>query len=317
MLAPNRILVPLDFSGASDAALRRAADLAARTGAALHVLHVVAGFEMTGAEMPDADRAFYQRVWDRAEAKLNNYLQRAGLSGTGLEYVLAHGAPSQAILAYAEAHDIGLIVMGTHGRTGLQRFFLGSVAHEVLRRAEMPVMVVPMADAPLKPLRRVVAPTDFSDASRMVLPVAASLAALYGADLDLLHVLEPVRYLEAIAGTTITADLTPGLRERAERKVQEFVADPDLARMLAGRDQAEDLKPVEGGAGLARIRSHVAEGRAAETIAEAAREWHADAIVMAKRGLHGVERFLLGSVTSRVCHLAPCAVLVVPFGFSA
>jgi nucleotide-binding universal stress UspA family protein len=181
--------------------------------------------------------------------------------------------------------------MGTHGRRGVRRLFLGSVAEEVLRRAEVPVMVVPERGGS-GPFLHVLAPTDFSAVSRLALPVAAAVADLYGTRLSLLHVVEPMPLLVALAGLATVNDLLPDLRPEAER---------DLAALTRS-----------GGPAFARAEGHVVEGRAAEAITAFAAAHGADLLVMAKHGLHGVDRLLLGSVTERVVRTAPCAVLTLP-----
>ena len=313
MFAPTRILAPVDFSGASDVALRRASDLAARTGAELHVLHVVPGVspEIEFDDLSKDDRAFYRRLFDEADAALTARFDWVDRDAVRAKRVISKGAPAYVVLDYARREGCDLIVMGTHGRRGLRRFFLGSVAGEVLRRTEVPVMIVPEAEVRPKPVRLVMAPTDFSDPSRWALSVAADFASLYGAGLDLLHVLEPARFVEAITGAEIGADLFPELRAQAERRLQSLADEAALTETLTDRAGADE--PVEGnGWVMARVGYHVVEGRAAEAIVEATHKRNADAIVMAKRGLHGVERLLLGSVTERVCRLAPCPILVIP-----
>jgi nucleotide-binding universal stress UspA family protein len=309
MFAPTRILAPVDFSGASDAALRRALDLARRTGAELHVLHAVPGpypdERATFDDLSEDDRTFYRWVWHHADDELTTLLAGITPNGTPLKRVLTGGPPSHVVLDYAEQEGIDLVVMGTHGRRGLRRVVLGSVAEDVLHRTDLPVLVVPEA-APRRTPRRVLAPTDFSLTSRLALPLAAEFAALYGADLDLLHVLEPIRFAEIIAGTQLAAGLLPELRDEAERHLAALTDSPALAETLSDPEA-----PIEGGV-PARTGYHIAEGRAAEAIAATARAQGADVLVMAKRGLHGVEQPLLGSVTERVCRLAPCSVLVVP-----
>lgn len=313
MFAPTRILVPVDFSGASDAAFHRAADLAGRTGAELHVLHVVPGIspEVSFADLSKDDRAFYRRLFEQADGDLTARFEQVDTQGTRTKRVISKGAPSHVVLDYAAREGADLIVMGTRGRTGFRRFFLGSVAGEVLRRTEVPVMVVPEAVSSHRPLRLILAPTDFSGASRWALAVAAELAALYGADLDLLHALEPDRFVESVTGAEIAASLFPELRTEVEHHLETLATDAGLLETMA--DGVDTGAPVEGGGRvLARIGYHIANGRAAEAIADLARTRGADAIVMAKHGLHGVERLLLGSVTERVCRLASCAVLVIP-----
>ena len=295
MFAPDHILVPIDFSGSSTAALRRALELAERTAAEVHVLNVVPGFTpAVGSHLdtlPDEDQAFFQRVWDRAEGELTALLRREQAEKK-VRRVLSFGLPSAVILEYAQAQDIDLIVMGTHGRRGLRHALLGSVAEEVLRQAEVPVFVVPEGIAGRAPFFHVLAPTDFSLASRMALPIASDLADLYGARLTLLHAFEPIPYLSALTGAKTNEALLTGIREQAETRLAELKDGPQSA--------------------LHRADTALVEGRAEEAVVAYAREHGVDAIVMAKHGLHGMARFLVGSVTERVCRTAPCAVLAVP-----
>lgn len=297
MLALERLLVPLDFSDASKTALHRGADLARRTGADLHVFHVVPGFEPVDRDAfedldPD-DQDFYRRVWDRADFDLTRLLTEVGTDDLKVRRVLSYGLPSSLILEYADDQDIDLIVMGTHGRRGLRRFMLGSVAEEVIRRAEIPVLVVPEGASGQRPFMHVLAPTDFSLASRMALPIAADLADRYGARLDLLHAVEPIPFLGALTGVRSTYDLLPELRTHAEAELTRIVQD--------GEEPA-----------FRRSGRYLMEGKASEVIPEFVARHGVDLVVMAKHGLHGVERLVLGSVTERVLRAAPCSVLAVP-----
>lgn len=295
MLALDRILVSVDFSPASESALRRALDLAGRTGADLCLLHVVPGLSANDASvesLADEEREFYRRVWERAERDLDAFLHRSPPSGVQLHHKLVAGVPTRTILAQAEEEDADLIVMGTHGRRGMRRLVLGSVAETVLRQSERPVLVVPEVAAGLAPLFHVLAPTDFSDAAGLALPVAAEIADLYGARLDLLHVLEPVPLLGALAGVHTAEALFPELYPHAEERLGELVR--------------------EGTGALGRATYHVVEGRAAGAVVDYAATHGVDLIVMAKHGWHGVERVLMGSATERICRTAPCAVLALP-----
>jgi len=315
MFAPTRILAPVDVSEGSEAALRWAVDLAQRTGAELHVLHVEPGSASGGETSADASpaggRSLRAPDRDRSGDDLAALIDRVPTGEVLVTGARAHGRPSREVLDYAEREGADLVVMGTRGRRGLRRLLLGSVAGEVLRRARVPVLVVPET-APLGPVRLVLAPTDFSDAARQTLPVAAGLAALHGADLELVHALEPVRAVRV----TIPAAAIPGLSDGARCQLRAMAGDPALAAAL-GSGRAAGVAHDEGGVLVAarpttKIGHHLVEGYAPEAIVGVARSRGADAVVMARRGLSGVERLLLGSVTERVCQLGPCPVLVVP-----
>ena len=140
----EHILVPTDGSDGTDAAVDHAIDLAETYDAALHTIYVVdanvgadAGVANVYANLEQAGERAVQDVVDRAEA--------AGVET--VEGAVAEGVPHRAILDYAEQRDVDLIVMGTHGRTGLDRYLLGSVAEKVVRLSDVPVMTVRMPAA--------------------------------------------------------------------------------------------------------------------------------------------------------------------------
>lgn len=139
----TRILAATDFSKGSRVALAYADRLRRQTGAVLHVLHVVEDPTITGmwpdvyiAELPDlrADLVAYARKSLAAEMR--------ALRLTGVTTEVAVGPAAQSIAAMAEHHESDLIVMGTHGRTGVARVLLGSVAERLLRLAPCPVLTV-------------------------------------------------------------------------------------------------------------------------------------------------------------------------------
>jgi nucleotide-binding universal stress UspA family protein len=151
-LAINRILVPVDFSAHSEGALRYASALGARLGAAIHVLHVVEDPLASGAwnsevaALPQIGDLRENLVAD-AEQRLARYHERAERAGVPSTTAVRLGHPPQMIVDYAAAEAVDLIVMGTHGRTGLKHALLGSVAERVVRHAPCPVVTLRDKDA--------------------------------------------------------------------------------------------------------------------------------------------------------------------------
>jgi nucleotide-binding universal stress UspA family protein len=143
---PSRILVPTDFSESSDQALEYAKMLADRLGATLHVLHVIEepdvagawGAEVYIAELPRIREAAQQR----AEKGLNEIFTANERGRLGLSTEIADGRAARTIIDVAGQRHIDLIVMGTHGRSGVERLILGSVTEKVLRTAPCPVLTV-------------------------------------------------------------------------------------------------------------------------------------------------------------------------------
>lgn len=132
----TRILVPTDFSDPSEVALAYGRALANQFGAALHLLHVA---ENPFLRATVAD----QRSMEEAPARwLQDRLTDADRQRGAVATVVQSDEPAKEILQYAKSVDIGLIIMGTHGRTGLARMVLGSVAEAVVRGAPCPVLTV-------------------------------------------------------------------------------------------------------------------------------------------------------------------------------
>lgn len=134
----NVILVPIDFEAASMKAVATAKELAARLGGEIVLVHVyqLPVYTYPGLE-PTLLPGFHTEVTAAAQRALDEFAQKESLRG-----LLREGDPSTEILAAAEELDVAMIVMGTHGRTGLAHLFLGSVAEKVVRKSKAPVLTV-------------------------------------------------------------------------------------------------------------------------------------------------------------------------------
>lgn len=293
MLALDDLLLARDFSSISDRALRHALDLAARTGAALHLLHVEVLHEGDDRQSPAAGL-------ETAREDLKNAPRAA--SADAVEAVPVHEAterdvsPGPAILNYAATNDIDLITLGTHGRRGAKRILLGSVAEEVVRRANVPVLTVRGGEDATIPqvggVDRMLVPIDFSDPSREALRHARALASLYGAAIDLLYVVEealhPAFY---VGGVSSIYDVEPDIEEKARAHLQTF----------ADKTPGADVN----------INAHAVPGRAAASILSFVEEHDIDLVTTSTHGRTGMDRFLLGSVAEKLVRHLRCPVLTV------
>jgi len=140
----DTILVPTDFSERANTALTHACDLAKLSGAALHVLHVL---EWHANPTPSFGLGLALPTWVQesktaAEHTLQQLIGKLCPDGQKVVPALLAGTPAKAVLSYATEHQTDLIVMTTHGRTGLAHALMGSVAESVLRTAPCPVLVV-------------------------------------------------------------------------------------------------------------------------------------------------------------------------------
>jgi nucleotide-binding universal stress UspA family protein len=205
-----------------------------------------------------------------------------------VEYETREGATAEEILRCSEEIGCDLIVMGTHGRTGLRRLLAGSIAEAVLMGARCPVLALRSPDLPRKreQIQVILHPTDFSECSEPALRVARSLARDHGARLILLHVTPP----DAVLYGTMAVGVNP----RAER---------DSLEVIRGRLEGPDLKhPVE---------ARLGRGGAAPEILRVAEEVGCGLIVMGTHGRTGLGRLLMGSVAETVLRRARCPVIAV------
>lgn len=296
MLALDDILLARDFSSVSDRALRYVLDLAARTGATLHVLHaeVLRSADRTEARpTPTEDLDALREDLKRTDTGSADAIDDVEV----VEVVRRDISPGPAVLDYAAEADVDLIAMGTHGRRGPSRLLLGSVAEEVVRRADRPVLTVrgkTETDRPVSvgTLRRILVPVDFSEYSREALRTARGWAALYDATIDLLHVVEedlhPAFY---VGGVTSVYDAVPDLDDKVRAKLKSFAAE------------------VDDGDGT--VNTHVRTGAVADGITTFVDEHDVDLVALSTHGRTGLEQFFLGSVAEKVVRHVPCPVLTV------
>jgi nucleotide-binding universal stress UspA family protein len=142
----RRILLPTDFSGCANYALPYAAAIARATGATIICVHVVepiapaVGYSGLAEPMPIADIS--EQLEDSAERELPQFAGCEDFSGLDVEEVIVHGDAAAEIVRVAGEHEVDLIVVSSHGRTGLGRIIFGSIAEAVVRHANCPVLVV-------------------------------------------------------------------------------------------------------------------------------------------------------------------------------
>jgi nucleotide-binding universal stress UspA family protein len=303
MLRFNRILVPLDSSHASTRALDEALRLARRAAAEIDVLRV----DVLHGELPPLgdSEAEAEKLRDRMASLMELDKETSDTldpRSVRITHALERDvAAAPAILRYADDHDVDLIMMGTHGRRGVSRMLLGSVAEEVVRHADCPVITF-HADKHEQyesaPLKSILVPIDFSSHSRFGLEHAQEWASLYGARLDLLHVVEDYLHPAFYMANAFSI-----------YKAQPEIV--DTARLYLKRFYSKT------GHADTEVEYHVRSGRAHSEIVDFAEEAGSDLIIMPTHGLTGLDRFLLGSVAEKVVRHAACPVLTVrPFGKS-
>lgn len=129
----DSILIPTDGSEVSIRAAEEAFELAEEFDAQVHILYSVAAAEVGSVENSGSEAAHLYEIGEKSIDKIKTLAE---------EYDIEVGAPHSTILEYADEHDIGLIVMGTHGRTGAERVLLGSTTERVMRHTKRPVLTI-------------------------------------------------------------------------------------------------------------------------------------------------------------------------------
>ena len=278
----NHILVPTDGSDCAQAAVGYAVDLATRYEARVHALCVVDSRTLENAPQYDQLKKERKKV---AEGTCN------AISGSGVlvEQAVRTGVPHEAILRYTTDQDIDLIVMGTHGRTGVARYLLGSVTEKVVRLSDVPVLTVKAEDDEVTyPYTDILVPTDGSEGAEAAIDSAVDVASTYDARLHALSVIDTM----AMGVDVRSGAIFDVLEESAQSAVETIEEQATQASVSAVETAIEHGNPYRG------IRSHV--------------EAHdIDLVVMGTRGRSGVERYLLGSVTEKTVRTSPVPVMTV------
>lgn len=296
MPSPRTVVAATDLSETAAVGVRWASEIAADLGAHLHLLHALSlsGWAMDYVEIDAGIRA---RIAESTRERLAEIAQISQQRGLEVTWEVEAGAPSEVIVAAVQRLGAGLVVVGTRGIRALDYLLLGSTAQRIVQRAPCPVLTVHPQDADRqRPIRRILAATDFSGEAETA--VAASLALLGSSPSDteviLLHVCQvPYElgldsgYISAASGLQQCAEV----KQEVERRLQKAA----LPLRTAGT----------------QVRTLVVEGYPPEVIVEQAESVAADLVAMGTHGRTGLAHVFLGSTAERVIHRAPCPVLTV------
>ncbi len=278
----RKILCPVDFGNNSIAALDQAAKLARKDDALLYLMHV----EFVPMSKP-AGLADYDITFSTEPAKFRlEEIARKHLAKVRHELVVQVGWPGELIKKAARDFDVDLIVMATHGRTGMTRLFLGSIAEHVIRTSERSVLSLGSGTA-IGAVKKILCPIDFSPNSIAALNFGWRLAQKYRATVSLLHVV-PVPF------------------EPSEVPVEPSTTEWEQdARAQLAKVAAESLGAT------AKCKLVVRRGDAASAILEVEKELRPDLVVMATHAQTGLSHLVFGSVADRTIRESTVPVLTV------
>ncbi len=299
----EKILVPLDGSDLAENALPRALWVAQQAGGKLILLHVPAtqGSYYTGMEGLAMHNVYAQDFsrdsqYAAGQAYLNNIRYGLGRNYPDLQWDarVEFGDPASVIVDMAQEEGVDLIVMSTHGRSGISRWLLGSVTEKVLCQAPCPVLSVRSQEA----IEKALVTLDGSALSETCLPAAFSLAAAFAASVTLLRVYsdkDGPDYQQVHELDTYETGL-------GARMVQ------DVAEQAAA--YLENIRLQYESVGVP-VTTAVRYGSPAPAILEFAEEFGMDLIVMSTHGRTGLRRWAFGSVTAKVLRNTKCDMLTI------
>lgn len=283
----ENILLPVDGSEGVSEILHHAAAQAQYWDATVHLLHV-ADTTRDSVTVVNAD------VVDTLVTEGEEIVEDAGsiLASHGVAYEtdVVQGSPAPTIVEYANRYQHDLVLMPTHGRTGISRYFVGSVTEKVVRLCPKPVLTARMQpDESLSfPFESVLVPTDGSPGARAGSDHGLRLADALDATLHVLGVAE-------------TASLGPDVRSVLS----------DEALEAAASDAVDDVIARAEKRGIADTVRHVPHGDPADEIRTLIDDTDIDVVTMGTTGRRGVDRILLGSVAERTVRSAPVPVITV------
>lgn len=297
----STILFATDFSAASDIAGQTARALARRIHARMICAHAAVtsnaqpdAYEISIGEIEGFRRAFQDEIAAR-RLRLQQMSEELARSGIEATHRIIEGPVIDAICGAARDDGAALVILGSHGRTGLERFVLGSVAERVVRLCETSVLVARAPATTEHGFRRVLVATDFSESAETALEQAATLA-VDDAVIDLVHCWQlddlPDSRLRPVDLQKAHQPLSERVRERA-RGLGE-----GLARRVRVGQRKVSFRLVEGppAAGIHQLVD--------------AQSAPYDLVAVGTHGRTGVKRLLLGSVAESTVRYAPCSVLV-------
>jgi nucleotide-binding universal stress UspA family protein len=288
MVQIERILCPVDFYPASERAVDYAVILAENYGAQLTLLHVVAPILPSAYGVRVDLKSLVQALKEESARKLQQLNRKAKSAKVPVECIVRTGEIHQEIKRIVSSARIDFVVMGTHGRRGIERWVLGSVAEQLLRSIRVPLLTIGRREGTEKvplAIRRILVTTDFSEGTSEAIAYAFSIAQECQAHISILHVLG-----------NVGADTSEKYREILTKKIG---------------DQLKKLIPPEA-RGWWDAKTRVETGLPFKVILKTVEKESIDLLVMNVHGKQGLDRSLLDSTAERVVRAASCPVLMIP-----
>lgn len=281
----EKILVTLDGSDLAELALPYAKELATAFGSEVLLLYVSEPAEQQYRHM-------HQLYIEDVAKQVKNGIKK-------VTPVILDGTPAKEIIDYAKKNKVGLIVMASHGRSGIMPWAAGSVANKVLHTARMPLLLVravkPPRRAQGKPiLNRILLPLDGSEAGEAAVPYVRELMSRLGAEVILFGVVPPGKHIRTVGGLDYVLYPEQDL-EQVKAEAREY-----LDKVY------QQLKGKKG-----KVRVELRAGDIAREIIDFAQKTRASLIAISSHGHSGIAKWVFGSIAHKIVQASKTPVLVV------
>ena len=293
----NKIIVPLDGSELAEVALPYAAELAGRLGSEVVILHVC---ESADDRYHNMHKLYVQKMAGTTKRLVKRYLEKLDSTSISVRSAILFGHPAEQIVDYAETERIDLIVLATHGLSGIRRWVLGSVADKVVNATKRPLILIRASGVhhhviEKGRMNKILLTLDGSKDSEAVIPYIKELASRLKGEVVLLQVVPPPSPVYAVPGYAAEIPYTP-----AQVELWKVEAETYLKKVA----DAFNDKPI-------KVRSNVRAGDAAHEIIKFADELHADLVAMSTHGRSGFSRWALGSTADKVLRAGNTSLFLV------
>jgi nucleotide-binding universal stress UspA family protein len=286
ILQVDEILIPLDGSKEAESVLPYVRNLAPQFNSRVYILGVGIGRKT-------------RRVNRLLEDYVNRIINELHVYNIKAEPVILYGTAAEKILDFTTEKEIDLIIMATHGRSGITRWWMGSVAEKVISEATAPVLLIRSKRRKtkgtvdkLESIHKILAPLDGSDIGEVALPYAEAVAANSRATINLIQIISPPGTVEAnLLGGPDWRKFVNAMRDAGESYLK------SIAERLSGKD--------------IKVSYEVLTGDPADKIVEYSTAKGANLIAMSTHGRTGLSRWVLGSVADKVLHGARIPILLV------
>jgi len=308
----DRILVPLDGSSRAEQALPIAARMACKSGGSVLLLRVCTTLHNFARSGMESAMSSLEDMMKTERTEVNNYLARIAtsemLEGVGTVPIIAEGSPALHILTEAKDHEADVIVMCSHGDTGLKRWLLGSVAEKVIRHSPVPVLVLREGTEVLtdtspeeRHAMRILVPLDGSSLAEEALKPAAYLSAAlshpWPAELRLVQILPLIQWWRDTTKYAAQQDMDTEEYRGDVADAQAYL-DGVALRLREGELASMPLQVSTRVALATDAAGMIVDTAEGHTLIE--NEYSGDIIAMATHGRSGFRRWLLGTTTERV-----------------